>query len=282
MVAVVLVLQLQFHLLHRTSLSLGQFTYGFLEVGIEFLLRNATQGLILFHHTDVGRLVEAAEYAYLRELRHTGEENKTEIGIGRLENSVKTPQNVTMHILKRTTLTVYHHAVTCIQDIQYGFIILVNQNHGPATCLQISLLQHISESCSGVIIIWTTAIGGLPSENQSLDFGFQGIRLCEVRTIEVYMEYRISVPLLFQPVNGQSAEQLFPAQKIVLQGGDQQAFPETSRTAQEIDLSLRDKTIDKVGLVHVHVTVLYNLLKTLYANRVLHNVLSYMMLPPGN
>ena len=57
---------------------------------IQFLFRNTTKCLIMLVHTDVVRLIEATEHAYLRELGNTREQNKLQVIIASL-NTEYTP-----------------------------------------------------------------------------------------------------------------------------------------------------------------------------------------------
>ena len=76
----------------------------------------------------------------------------------------------------------------------------------------------------------------LPCPHSSLQNIFQSTGLSKIRSVEINMEYRIFIPILFQPFHGQSLEKLPPAEEIVFQRADQQALPEPPRTAKEIDI----------------------------------------------
>src|SRR5574344_541234 len=95
--------------------------------------------------------------------------------------------------------------------------------------------------------------------------------LHEVSAIEVQMEYRIDRPLLLQLVDGQSLEQRLVAQEVVLQRRDKQTLPKSPWATQEIDLPILGEVIHQGRLIHIDETILTNLIKALYANRVLHN-----------
>ena len=69
------------------------------------------------------------------------------------------------------------------------------------------------------------------------------MRLSEFLPIEVDMKYRICVPLRFEGVDGETAEELLASEKIVLEGGDEQALAKTTGAAEEIDFPHRDKVI---------------------------------------
>lgn len=70
-------------------------------------------------------------------------------------------------------------------------------------------------------------------------------------------------------VDGESFEQLAPAEEESLNSREQQALAETSRTAKEIILTLADKFVNVFRLVDIKVIPGDNLRKTLNSYRVL-------------
>ena len=84
------------------------------------------------------------------------------------------------------------------------------------------------------------------------------------------MEHWIAFPILLQPFNRQPLEQLLLAFEVVFKRGNQQALSETSRAAQEVNLSSFDQLINQGGLVNIDITVFYNALEILYSYRVFH------------
>ena len=65
MIAVVAELQLLPHPFRRRPVSLGQFFYRLSKIAVQFVLRDATQSLVLSIHADVIGLVETAEHTDL-------------------------------------------------------------------------------------------------------------------------------------------------------------------------------------------------------------------------
>ena len=50
-------------------------------------------------------------------------------------------------------------------------------------------------------------------------------------------------------------------------------FAETARTAEKINTSSTHRLVDKVGLIHINISVFTDLTKSLYADRVFHNLI---------
>ena len=86
------------------------------------------------------------------------------------------------------------------------------------------------------------------------------------------MEHGVLVPVLFKAVDGESLEQVSPAQEIVFQGREQQALAEPAGTAQEVDMSFVGEFIHQLRLIDIDISILDNLLEILYSNRVLHTL----------
>ena len=64
----------------------------FIEHREKLIFGDAAQGFIFTAHADVVGLVETAEHAYLRELRHAGEQYELQVLVGILEDPVESPQ----------------------------------------------------------------------------------------------------------------------------------------------------------------------------------------------
>ena len=84
------------------------------------------------------------------------------------------------------------------------------------------------------------------------------------------MKHRIYIPVFLQRVNLQAFEKFFPTKKIVLQCRNQKALSETARTTKKVDFTFGHKAIYHIGLVDIHITVFYQLVKTLDSYRVFH------------
>ena len=78
------------------------------------------------------------------------------------------------------------------------------------------------------------------------------------------MKYGICVPLRFERVDGETAEEFLASEEIVLKSGDEKALAEAARTAEEIDGSAFHKVVDKCCLVDVDKTSFADFLKILY------------------
>ena len=96
------------------------------------------------------------------------------------------------------------------------------------------------------------------------------MRLSEQLPIEVDMKYRICVPLLFEGVDGETAEEFLASEEIVFESGHEQALAESARTAEEIDCPVIYEVIYQCCLVDVDISVFANLAEALYSYRVFH------------
>ena len=134
-----------------------------------------------------------------------------------------------------------------------------------------SFFQHVCEPSAGIGELFTAAVLRLPLRYTSLYYRIQGSRRSEITAVEVDVKHRILQPLLLQRADGQSLEEFLAPQKIVLQGGYQQALAEPPRSAQKIDFSFMRKPVYKVGLVHIGITVLADLFEALNSYRVFHH-----------
>ena len=82
------------------------------------------------------------------------------------------------------------------------------------------------------------------------------------------MEDRVPFPLLFEEGDSQPVEELPLPLEVCLEGADEQALPEPSRTAEEIIAACRDQPVYEGGLVHIEVSFLAEFLEILYAYRI--------------
>ena len=96
----------------------------------------------------------------------------------------------------------------------------------------------------------------------------QGIGTVVFPCIQVEMQDRIPLPLLFEAGNGKSVEKLFLSLKIRLKSTDKQAFPEPARAAQEIVPASRGKPVHKCCLVYIEEPVLAQAFEILYSYRI--------------
>ena len=95
--------------------------------------------------------------------------------------------------------------------------------------------------------------------------------------IEVDVEYGILQPLLFEIHDLKTLKEVAATFEIGFQSADEQALSETARPAEEESTSL-SQPIYRVGLIHIDVAALADLLKTLYAYRIPHSFNSSFLL----
>ena len=85
------------------------------------------------------------------------------------------------------------------------------------------------------------------------------------------MKHRIFLPLRLKTIDSKSLEKILTPLEIVFKCGYKQALSESPRATQKVDMSLVGKFLHQVCLIHIHISVLDNLLEILYSYRVLHN-----------
>ena len=112
-------------------------------------------------------------------------------------------------------------------------------------------------------------LGLLPFSDMSLQRLAQHTTLMITLAIEVYVEYGILQPLFFEIHDLKTLKEVAATFEIGFQSADEQALSETARPAEEESTSL-SQPIYQVGLIHIDVAALADLLKTLYAYRILH------------
>ena len=197
------------------------------------------------------------------ELGHSCQQDKLQVCIGSLKHRVEGLQHVAVSVLQ----TGVH-----IEYIQNRFVVFINQYHGPSSGLLVRCAEDLDKPSSHVqpVGFGSQSVTGFPIGHVILQPFFQHTCLGEVGAVEVHMKYGIYIPVLFQLVYLQSLEQFLVPQKIVLQGGHQQTFPEASRAAQEIDASFLGQLVNQVCFVNIDISVFDDAVKALYSDRVLH------------
>ena len=236
-VAVVLQLQPLLHFLRRTAVVRGHVGNGFGEITVYLVLRDAAQRLVTPVHADVLRLVETAEHAHLRELRHARQQHKLQVLVRCLEHGVEGLEHVAVPVLERGV-----H----VEHVQHRFVVFVNKHHGPASRPLVGGTEHLHEAVADTQCFdfrrKTVLIH--PTGDIEIQFLFQFTGIGEVRAVEVHMKYGMHGPFRFQSLHGQPAEQLPAAQVIVLQRGHEQALAEAAGAAQEIDAAFVCQIVD--------------------------------------
>ena len=84
------------------------------------------------------------------------------------------------------------------------------------------------------------------------------------------MQHGMLYPLCLLSLHGKPLEQILLPLEISLQGRYQQTLSETARTAQEVVLATRQKTVDDCRLVDIHPPIGSQLRELLYTYRILH------------
>ena len=252
------------HLRDADFEPIGHFPDGFGEIMFHLLLCDAAEGFVFGCHADIGRLVEAAEDAHLRELGHPGEQHELQIGIRPLEDGVETLQHRAVPVLQTVFRALNISLDVHVQHIQYRLVVLVHQDHATAAVLLVRLRQHVGEAVADGCPVRVLSINSLPIRHIAVQLRLQISRFEEVGGVEVDMEHGVFEPVFLQSLYRQPLEKLLPTLEVILQRGDQQALAETARTAQDIDLPHGDQLVYQISLVHIDITVFPNLLKGLY------------------
>jgi hypothetical protein len=262
-IPVVLLFQTPTHLFRRTLVFSSHGRNRFRKCAVNLFLRDAAKRLVTRVHADVLRLVETAEYAHLRELRHPRQQHKLQMAVRTLKHRVERLQHITVP---------FFQACVYIQNVQNRLVVLIHEHHGTATGLTVRRFQNIPKPKTDIqCLIGLYGIFLLPFPDIILKHHFQNSLLREIRPVKIHMKHRMHRPFRFQTLHGQATEQLLAAQIIVLQRRDQQTLAETTRTAQKVNAAFVRQTENQIGLVHINITVLYNALKTLDAYRIFHN-----------
>src|SRR5574344_1287230 len=89
------------------------------------------------------------------------------------------------------------------------------------------------------------------------------------------MQDRMFCPFLFQFFEGKSFEKFTLSAEVGCHRGDKQTLAETTGTTEKIITPRCRHLINQSGLVHIHVTVIADLLEILYSNRINHNRLIF-------
>ena len=161
-------------------------------------------------HTDVIGLIESAEHAYLRELRHSREHHKLQVLVGILENAIESFEYIPIVCLVCYLLTVIILIIQCIvvHHIEQRLVVFVNQYNGSSPRLLMCCLDDMLESYGTIVRICRSAIYFFKALNIIEDNSLQSAEFCEVGSAERQMEYRIYIPLLLKRVNLQASELL--------------------------------------------------------------------------
>ena len=157
-----------------------------------------------------------------------------------------------------------------VHHIEQRFVIFVYEHHGTSARLLMRLLEDVQEAVAIGFSKRVLAILQFLHAHKCFDGGLQFMRLSEQLPIEVDMKYGVCVPLLFEGVDGETAEEFLASEEIVFESGHEQALAESARTAEEIDLSCCNEIIYQCCLVDVDISVFTNLAEALHSYRVFH------------
>ena len=107
-----------------------------------------------------------------------------------------------------------------------------------------------------VDVVFIAAVDILVIGQFGFQFLYQSLLVRMFRGAHVEVQHRILYPFLFQPFDGQSPEQFFPAGKVAVQRGGEQALAEAARTAQKHVFGTRmGHAIDIFRLVYIQIVL---------------------------
>ena len=208
MISVVLAFEQTGHLFLGYAFPVCHITYRTGKVVFQFFLGDTAQGFIAYVHADVGRLVETAEHAYLRELGNSGEQDELQVIVRSLEYRIESFQHFPVPVLQQHFLLFSLNAR--IEYVQDRLVVFVNQHHTTSTRLFMGLFEQVSKAVSHIRQISAFPVLGFPTGNVSFQFLFHRSRNGEVASVEVDVKHGIFFPLRFQLLDGKPLEQLFP------------------------------------------------------------------------
>ena len=125
MIAVVVLRQFIYSFCKCQIVYFGKPFYFGYKIGLQFIFCNAAYRRIVIVHADVLQLVQVTEHAYLRKLRHSGEEGKAQVAVGTFQYAIEGFQG----------FAVLFHQVVVSQGLQQGLVIFVHQHYYAAACL---------------------------------------------------------------------------------------------------------------------------------------------------
>ena len=105
-----------------------------------------------WQHRDVRQVVQVIENTHLAKFCHTRQKGELDVGVTRLQHSVKSLQCIAILVLK----------LIVAYDLQQGLIILINQNDHLHICLLMSQLHNMQEAFLQITVGVRTAIALFP------------------------------------------------------------------------------------------------------------------------
>ena len=206
MITIIPLLQQLHHVRNRLAAFLCQFGYRLGKIMLQLFLRDTAKRVVVPHHADVRRLVEAAKHRDLRELRHARQQHELQVGIRRLERRVKAPEHLPVPLFQQNTVAIHDNFCTRIQHVQQRLVVFVHQHHAATPRPLMRLLQHVGKTPPNIREISTFPILPLPSPHCPFQDFLQLPLFHKIYSVEINMEHRVFQPVLFQTVNFQTFE----------------------------------------------------------------------------
>ena len=148
MIAVIVFGQCIYRFFKRQIVYLTKMLYFRNKDFAQLFFRNTTHSRIVIIHADILQLVQITKYADLREFRHSGNEDETQVAVGAFQHAVKGFQG----------FTVFFQQVVVAKGLQQGFVVFVHQHHDTATGLFAGTADDTGETGGKGVLISTFAI----------------------------------------------------------------------------------------------------------------------------
>ena len=158
----------------------------------QFFSGNTTDSCILIIHTYIRNIIQFTKDTQLRELRNTGQEDKTEHWFTILQRTIKIAHNIAKH--RQVNLA--------MNNVKKRCIILINQYDNLLTCLFISSLNERNETVIRINCRRCNTPYLFLLSKSSSQISFQLVFLHVLTSCHTEMQYRIFRPLIFQLFDG--------------------------------------------------------------------------------
>ena len=248
-------------LLLRFAIGLCQLQHTFVQLFVQLLLGDTTNGSILRQYRYVNQIVQVAENAHLAEFGHARQESKTNVAVAGLQHSVECLQHATIGILQRFVAN----------GLQQWLVILIHEDDHALAGLLKCVFDDMQESLFIRSISVFIAIAFLPLLQMAVQLGTQRRLVLVFAAVQVQMKDGMHRPFLFQLTHRQPFKKFLLAAKKGLESGEQQRLPETPRARKEIVFPLGNHLVSQSGLVDIDIAVPPDFAKVLYANGIFHN-----------
>lgn len=223
----------------------------------QFLFRNAAQGGVFGPGADVLQLVQVAEHADLRKLGDTRQEDEAKVAVGTFQHTVEGFQGAAVLLQQ-----------LFVEDgLEQGLVVFVNQDHDSLAGLFVSTPDDAFKTGRERSLRRILAVTFFPKREVAGKHLLQRLLIGVFFGIQVEVQHGILLPFRLQFLDGQPFEQLLPSLEVGFEGGNEQALAEAARAAQEIGSRGRGDLINQRRLIHVHIALLPDFPKGLYADR---------------